>query len=284
MAGDTLVATMGFFANVDAFILDLRNCRGGSAYTVPYVAAYFFSEATHLYNMVFRGDNVTERFWTHPYVPGERLAEVPMFILTSAYTFSGAESFAYRFKVLKRATIVGERTGGGANAGGVRDVAPFFRVYMPMGRPVDPDTGSNWEGSGVEPDIETAAREALVVAHIAALEALREGAPDETDKERLDWAIRRVEANRNPVTLTLKQLERFTGRYGPGRVWVEGGQLRYQRETQAQLLLTPLYTTTFYSEARDLIQLEFLLDVDGLVERLVFTDDDGRREEFPANR
>jgi hypothetical protein len=284
VAGDTLVATMGFFANVDAFILDLRNCRGGSAFTVPYVTAYFFSRPTHLHDMVFRGDNVTEHFWTHPYVPGKRLADVPMFILTSAYTFSGAEGVAYRFKVLKRATIVGERTGGGANAGGVRDVAPFFRVYMPMGRPVDPDTGTNWEGTGVEPDIETSAREALAVAHIAALEALREEATDETDRERLDWAIRRVEADRNPVNLSPQDLERFTGNYGPARVWVEGGQLRYQRQTGAQLLLTPLSATTFYSEARDPTNIEFMLLPDDRVDRLVFTDDAGRREEFFISR
>jgi hypothetical protein len=284
VAGDTLVATMAFFANVDAFILDLRNCRGGSAFTVPYVTAYFFSGPTHLYDMVFRGDNVTEHFWTHPYVPGERLADVPMFILTSAYTFSGAESVAYRFQVLKRATVVGERTGGGANAGGVRDVAPFFRVYMPMGRPVDPDTGTNWEGSGVEPDIVTSAREALVVAHIAALEALRKEATDETDRKRLDWAIRRAEADRNPVNLSPQDLERFAGNYGPARVWVEGWQLRYQRETGAQLLLTPLSATTFYSEARDPTQIEFILHPDGRVDRLVLTDDAGRREEFPISR
>jgi C-terminal processing protease CtpA/Prc len=284
IAGDTLVATMGFFANVDAFILDLTNCHGGSAFTVPYLAAYFFSRPTHLWDMEFRGDDVTEHYWTFQYVPGKRLAEVPMYILTSAYTFSGAEGFAYRFQVTKRATVVGERTGGGANAGGVRDIAPFFRAYLPMGRPIDSDTGTNWEGTGVEPDIPTSARDALAVAHIAALETLRAKTTDEKDQAFYDRTIRRVEADRDTIHLSSSELERFAGTYGPGRVWVEGGQLRYQRETRSPLLLTPLSPTAFYSEAEDPTYLEFLLHPDGRVDGLVFTDQAGRQEEFPIKR
>ena len=94
LTGDTLVATMAFFTNADALIIDLRNCRGGSAYTTPYFAAYFFDRSTHLFNMEFRGDNFTERFWTHPWVPGKRLATIPLYLVTSAYTFSGAEAMA----------------------------------------------------------------------------------------------------------------------------------------------------------------------------------------------
>jgi hypothetical protein len=283
LTGDTLVATMAFFANADALIIDLRNCRGGSAYTTPYVAAYFFDRSTQLFNMEFRGDNFTERFWTHPWVPGKRLATIPLYILTSAYTFSGAEAMAYRFKVLKRATIVGERTGGGANAGGVRDVAPFFRVYLPMGRPIEPVTGGNWEGVGVEPDVAAPAREAVAVAHLEALEGLRAAATD-ADRARLDWAIRRAEASRRPVTLDAAQLERLAGNWGPGRTWVEGGQLRWQRETEGVLLLSPLTATEFYAEALDPTRLEFVLGPDGAAERLVYTDDDGRREELVKER
>jgi hypothetical protein len=280
MAGDTLVTTMGFFANVDAFILDLRNCHGGSAFLVPYLAAYFVSRPTHLWDMVFRGDGITENYWTFQYVPGKRLADVPLFILTSAYTFSGAEGFAYRFQVIERATIVGERTSGGANAGGAKDVAPFFRVYMPMGRPVDRDTGTNWEGTGVEPDIVASANDALGVAHLAALEALKEKATETADPRLLDWAIRRVMAERNPPTLSIAELERFVGTYGPGRVWVEGGQLRYKHELNEPLLLKPLSDTVFFSPAEDPTHIEFVLLPDGDVDGLVFVYRDGYREEL----
>jgi hypothetical protein len=284
LAGDTLVAAMGFLANADAIIVDLRNCRGGSAFVMPLFAGYFFSRPTHLFDMEFRADNVTEHYWTAAWLPGKRLAEMPMYILTSGYTFSGAEGFAYRLKVLKRATIVGEATGGGANAGGVRDIAPFFRVWMPMGRPVDSDTGSNWEGTGVEPDIKTAARDALAVAHVAAIKALKAKAASDQDRARLDWALERAEARHHPSSLTTPDLERLTGTYGQGRVWVEGGQLRFQRETEAPFLLVPLNRSVFASETNDPVRVEFLAGPDGRVEKLAFTDEDGRLEVLPLSQ
>ncbi|MDQ1351020.1 MAG: retinol-binding protein 3 [Acidobacteriota bacterium] len=283
LAGDTLVGAMAFLANTDAIIIDLRNCRGGSAYMTGYFAGYFFSRATHLFDMEFRGDNVTDHFWTIAYLPGKRLPDVPLYILTSAYTFSGAEGFAYRFKVLKRATIVGETTGGGANAGGVLDVAPFFRVYMPMGRPVDRDTGTNWEGTGVEPDIKTTAREALVTAHLEALKKLKTKAASKDDQARLDWAIERVTAGRHPVYLSNEELRRFIGDYGTSRVFVEGDQLRFQPENRGTFLLTPLSRTIFTVDAQELARLEFIPGLGGRIEKLIYIDEGGFREEFVRN-
>jgi len=280
LAGDTVAAAVGFLANVDVVIVDVRNCRGGSAHAMPIFAGYFLSKPTSLFDMVFRGDNFTERFWTAAWLPGRRLADVPMFILTSGYTFSGAEGFAYRFKVLKRATIVGETTGGGANAGGVLDVGPLFKVWMPMGRPVDADTGTNWEGTGVEPDIKTPAREALSVAHIEALKLLKTKAVSDRDRGRLDGALERAEAGRQPVSLSQAMLARFAGVYGPCRVWVEGGQLRVQRRNEPPFLLVPLTTVVFVSDTSDPVRLEFFAGPDGLISKIAFTDEDRLREEY----
>jgi retinol-binding protein 3 len=280
-AGDTLVGTMAFLANADAVIIDLRNCTGGSAHMNPFFAAYFFSRPTSLYDMVFRGDDFVEHYWTLAWIPGKRLAAIPMYILTSPRTFSGAEAFAYRFQVLKRATIVGETTGGGANAGGILDIAPCFRVWMPMGRPVDPNTGSNWEGSGVIPDIKTAARSALVSAHLLALEKLRAQAALPAEQQRLDWALERAQAVANPVEPGVPELQRLAGTYGNARVWVEGGQLRFRRETEQTVLLTPLSTTVFASELSDPVRLEFIRDRRGRIIRLQVTRYDFNREELP---
>ena len=145
-----------------------------------------------------------------------------MFILTSGYTFSGAEGFAYRFQVLKRAVVVGETTGGGANAGGILDVGPVFKVWMPMGRPVDADTGTNWEGTGVVPDIKTSAMDALSTAHVEALKTLKAKAAGDRDRARLDWAMERREAGREPVILSESDLVLLTGRFGSCRVWERG--------------------------------------------------------------
>jgi hypothetical protein len=272
MAVETLVGAMAFLANADAIIVDVRNCHGGSAHMMPYFGAYFVAKPTHLFDMEFRGDSFTDHYWTLAYVPGKRMSEVPMYILTSAYTFSGAEGFAYRFQVLKRATIVGETTGGGANAGGVLDVPPFFRVYMPMGRPVDGKTGTNWEGTGVLPDLATSARDALSTAHISALKTLRAKAGDDADRTRLDWALQRAEAARDPVNLTAKDLDRFSGTYGTWRVWAEGGQLRAQEEADAPLLLSPLTGTLFAADAEDPKHFEFMAGTTGKISVMVFTD------------
>lgn len=279
LAGDTVVAAISFLANTDAVIVDLRNCHGGNAYLQPLFAGYFFSRPTSLFDMIFRGSNFTERFWTPAWLPGKRLAEIPMYILTSAYTFSGGEAIAYRFKVLKRATIVGETTGGGANAGGVLDVAPCFRVFMPMGRPVDRDTNSNWEGTGVEPDIKTAAREALGVAHVEALKSLRARATAAAEKARFEWALERAEADRAPVAVTGEELDRLAGTYGGFKVFVEGGQLRLQAEGEVPTLLRPLTRTVFASDTVDAVRAEFRVAAGGRGEALVLTEEGGVRRE-----
>jgi len=283
-AVDTLVATMGFLANTDAVIVDLRYCPGGNAYMMPWFAGYFLSEPTSLYDMVFRGDNVTERFWTQPWLPGRRLDRQPMYILTSAHTFSGAEGFAYRFQVLERATIVGETTRGGANAGGVLQIPPAFAVWMPMGRPVDRDTGTNWEGTGVVPDVATSARDALATAHLDALGKLKAQAVDARDRARLDWAIERADASRHPVAPDEEALARLAGAYGPDRVWVEGGQLRYQRETRPIVLLTPVTATVFAAEAYNPVRVEFVFGPDGRPAAIVVTGETWSRDEIPRTR
>jgi C-terminal processing protease CtpA/Prc len=284
VAVDTLSGTMAFLANSDAVIVDLRYCSGGNAYMMPWFAGYFLSEPTSLYDMVFRGDNVTERFWTQPWLPGRRLDRQPMYILTSAYTFSGAEGFAYRFQVLKRATIVGETTRGGANAGGVLQIPPVFAVWMPMGRPVDRDTGTNWEGTGVVPDIKTSAGDALAAALLDALGKQKAQAASARDRARLDWANERTEAGRHPVAPDETALARLAGTYGPDRVWLEGGQLRYQRDTRPIALLTPVTATVFAAEASNPVRVEFVLGSDGRATAIIVTGETWSRDEIPRSR
>ena len=86
-------------------------------------------------------------------MPGKRSVDKPVYVLTSNYTFSAAEEFTYNFKNLKRAIIVGEVNGGGAHPGSYRQISKNFRVFIPIGRAINPITNSNWEGTGVEPDI-----------------------------------------------------------------------------------------------------------------------------------
>lgn len=62
--------------------------------------------------------------------PCPRLQDIPVYILASNKTFSGAEEFAYNFKHLKRATLNGEKTKGGANPWQWFEVGASHRVAI----------------------------------------------------------------------------------------------------------------------------------------------------------
>lgn len=173
-AGETAIAAMNFLTNTSALIIDLRQNGGGDPAMVALLSSYLFTQPTHLNDLYWREGDRTEQYWTLPYVPGRRDQARPVYILTSAHTFSGAEEFCYNLKNLKRATLIGETTGGGAHPTGGYPVTEHFGVGIPTGRAINPITGTNWEGTGVIPDVEVPAAEALKVAHIAALKKVLE--------------------------------------------------------------------------------------------------------------
>ena len=167
-AKETVDSVLKVIKNTDAVIFDLRKNDGGSPEMVQYICSYFFGEKTHLNSLYWRKGNRTQEFWTLDELPVERMPDVPLFVLTSKYTFSGAEEFAYNFKTRKRATIVGESTGGGANPGGPIEINKLFSINVPTGRAINPITQTNWEGTGVVPDVKTDASNALSKAHLLA--------------------------------------------------------------------------------------------------------------------
>lgn len=148
-------------ANSDALIVDLRQNGGGDPAMVQLISSDLFDEPTHLNSLYFRAEDSLEEFWTLDEVVGQRMADNPVFVLTSSSTFSAAEEFTYNLKCLGRATIVGETTGGGAHPGGVTPLHESLSVFIPAGRAINPITGTNWEGTGVIPDVPVEANAAL---------------------------------------------------------------------------------------------------------------------------
>jgi retinol-binding protein 3 len=161
ICGPTAVAAMNFLAHVDAIIFDLRENGGGDPKMVAMMSTYLFDKPTHLNDLYNRKDDFTTQYWTLPYVPGTMLADKPAFVLTSKSTFSGAEEFTYNLKNLKRATIVGETTGGGAHPVSGHRIDDHFMIGVPFARAVNPVSKTNWEGTGVEPDVSVESAEAL---------------------------------------------------------------------------------------------------------------------------
>jgi retinol-binding protein 3 len=161
----TAAAAMNFLAGTRALIIDLRDNGGGSPHMVAYVSSFLFDKRTHLNDLWTRKTGATEEFWTRDSVPGPRFGgEKPVYVLTSSRTFSGAEEFTYNLKNLKRATIVGETTGGGAHPVSGHRIDEHFMIGVPFARAVNPITRTNWEAVGVEPDVKVPASEALTTA------------------------------------------------------------------------------------------------------------------------
>ena len=170
LGADTVAAAMNFINGTDALIIDLRGNGGGNPAMVALICSYLFGpEPVHLNNLYWREGNRTDEFWTRKEIAGKRYLNKDVYVLTSKRTFSGAEEFSYNLKNLKRATIIGETTGGGAHPGGVFRMSEHFGVFVPTGRAISPITKTNWEGTGVTPDIAVPADQALTVARITAL-------------------------------------------------------------------------------------------------------------------
>jgi C-terminal processing protease CtpA/Prc len=157
----TAVAAMASLNNADAIIFDLRENTGGFPDMVSLMAAYLFDHPEYMYNP---RESTTEQSWTNSPVPGNRLADKPVFVLTSASTCSGAEQFSYDLKMLKRATLVGETTRGGAHAGVWRRIDDHFGMGIPEVKAINPFSKTDWEGTGVEPDVKAKPLDALQIA------------------------------------------------------------------------------------------------------------------------
>jgi C-terminal processing protease CtpA/Prc len=197
---DTVAAAMNFVANTDALIIDLRRNGGGRPDMVALICSYLFGpEPVHLNSLYWREGNRTEEFWTRKEVAGKRYLNKDVYVLTSNRTFSGAEEFSYNLKNLKRATIVGETTGGGAHPGGGRRLNEHFMMFIPTGRAINPITKTNWEGTGVKPDVEAPAEQALHVARLLALRKQHANIKDAETKEAVQAEIDRLDKELNEL-------------------------------------------------------------------------------------
>jgi retinol-binding protein 3 len=172
VCGPTVAAAMGFVAHTDALIFDLRENGGGQPAMVTLIASYLFDTPTHLNDLYNRHENTTTQYWTLPWVPGDRLTTQPVFVLTAHRTFSGGEEFTYDLQTQKRATIVGETTGGGAHPVSGHPVADYFMIGVPFATAVNPITHTSWEGTGVVPDVKVAAADALTTAEKLAIDKI----------------------------------------------------------------------------------------------------------------
>ncbi|XP_038592610.1 retinol-binding protein 3 [Micropterus salmoides] len=151
-----------------ALIFDLRYTSSGDISGIPYIVSYF-TEAEpliHIDSVYDRPSNTTTKLFSMPTLLGHRYGTTkPLIILTSKNTKDIAEDVAYCLQNLKRATIVGEKTSGGAvKLDKIKVGDTDFYITVPTAKSINPITGSSWEVTGVAPDVEVNAEDALATA------------------------------------------------------------------------------------------------------------------------
>lgn len=172
-AGDKLAAAMRLLGDTAGLVIDLRECHGGDTDTVALAQSYFVPARTHLVDFYTRDTNATEHIYAAAELAGPRYAAAkPVAILVGDATASGCEAFAYALQAQHRATVIGDHTAGAAYFGSPRRLTPQFMAFVPVGRPIDPITHGDWEGTGVTPTISAPPERALDQAELAILRAL----------------------------------------------------------------------------------------------------------------
>lgn len=165
LMADRYAAAMNELADTDGLIVDLRDNGGGAPDGVALLVSYFVDQRTRLNDIWDRTTGISTQFWTEDKLGGKRYGGAkPVVILAGPGTMSAGEDFTYTMQALKRATVIGERTWGGAHPTRPFRLSEHFVAMIPGRRTISPITGTNWEGTGVTPDIAAAPDKALDVA------------------------------------------------------------------------------------------------------------------------
>ncbi|RPJ03178.1 MAG: hypothetical protein EHM31_01720, partial [Candidatus Aminicenantes bacterium] len=183
---------------------------------------------------------------------------------------------------LKRATIIGETTGGGAHPTNAMIVQRDFILRVPFARAINPVSKTNWEGTGVTPDIAVPAAEAFDKAYALAVEKLAAKATDPGIKAHYEWILTAEKAKQSPVRVETKVLKTYAGEYGERKVAFENGVLYYQR-TGPKYRMIPLTSTLFALDGLDSFRVEFVVK-DGKAVELIGLYDNGERDPSPRTK
>ena len=265
-------------ANTDAVILDLRFGLGGSPEMVNYIASAFFRKRTRLADIYIRHQNITYTYWTSPDTAFNSLHETPLYILTSYKTFSAAEGLSYELQKLNRATIVGEVTRGGAHTTIKKTPGFGFVTEIPCGNATIRNTKSNWEKTGVIPDILVSADNALEIAELKILDTAISKAKDSIVLRNLKWQRDITESINHPVRIDSAVMENFSGVYGACTITYSKGSLYYQKAGRAKFPLVAMTGCRMKPRGNDSFMVDFILNHDNQCQKIITWYDDGRME------
>jgi hypothetical protein len=274
----TVNAAFQFVSNTNALIVDLRDCGGGSQETVNMICGYFLEKSIHINDMFDRSTNVTTEYWTKPDRSFTQLTKIPLYILTNNKTFSAAEEFCYDLQSIKRATIIGETTGGGAHGTFSQDASNSFVLSIPYSTAINPITKTSWEKVGVKPEIATTSDKALETAEIRIFETLMTNTKDSSELFDLKWNLELLRAINNPITLDEKILREYSGVYGERSFTFENGKLFYQRTGRPKFELEAMSPAIMKGKGNPYFKIEFVKNNNNKVEKVNVYYQDNRIE------
>ncbi|MDQ2878069.1 MAG: S41 family peptidase [Pseudomonadota bacterium] len=165
-------------------VIDCRYNGGGGLAEMNVMLPYLFARETLLVEMEmqqaifaargspFDGEDgvrsaaapagmIRRAHWVTPVPDATPLRSAKIFYLVSGRTASAAEHLALALKRTKRAILIGETTAGANHFGDFQPIGAGLAVFLPVGRTIDPDTGKDWEGVGVAPDVAVPPAQAL---------------------------------------------------------------------------------------------------------------------------
>ena len=250
LAYDTAASVMRFVGNTDAVIIDLRYNNGGHLEMAQFLASYFFSSEKDqlLFDYYYNedGKRIQRGQWVLPGLPGKRMVDKPLYILTGSTSFSSAEWFSYSMKKLGRATLIGERTAGGAHPVARKPLNDDFFVQVPIGQIQDPVDHGDFEGAGVQPDIPSPSIRALPLAHKLALENLAK--TDDARQTEFAWLLPSLTAAIDRPHVDAGMLAKAAGKYEGRQIILDNGTLYYIWRDRFRVALEPIGPDLFAVE------------------------------------
>ncbi len=265
-------SAMSFVKNTDALILDMKNNPGGSNDLTIYLLSYFFSETKQpLWDAYHRPSNKTTKFNTVK-TNGEKYLNKPLYILLDNGSFSAPEAFAYSLKHYEMATVIGEKSYGGAHPSLVYKINDEFSILIPTSRIINPITKTDWEQKGVTPNIETSSKKALITAQIIALEKLNEL------NKRVEYEnyIKTLNSIKEPLIIDEAILSNYLGKYELAKdrhlTITKNCEFLFGQMTgdNNKIKLIALDKTSFKAENMD-AQIKFNMAEEGIVNGLTFS-------------
>jgi hypothetical protein len=247
---EPLAAAFNLLRNTDALIIDLRRNPGGNPECVQLAFSYFLDGPERLATTRYtRSRNQREEYRTFADPGGPRYLGRPVYVLVGPATASGAEMFSYQMQNERKATIVGGRTVGGAHSFDTYKIGTprigNVMVLLPDARMIDALTNSDWEGKGVEPDVDVPGDQAPTAAIRLALDSLAAGATSEEARTRYRNQLEKMSFMAAHGAPGVAELEKYAGTFGIRRVSVDAGRLTMQREGGPRVELEAVAEDTF---------------------------------------